>query len=264
MRVASLLLIFFSNVCLAGSNADQIMERVDKRYDGDSMISVQTLLLANAKGQKKIRQIKSFSKDEGLDRKSILFLLKPADVRNIAFLSYRWRSVEKNDDNWLYLPALDRVDRLPLSDRSNAFMGSDFSYADMDGYRLTEWDYRLVKESVQVDNQDCYLIEATPKAKYAEKVFEETGYARVEHWVRKDLFIVVQSKMYVADSSKMKWLTVEDISQVDSVWTPHKLTMRSYKGKRLEHASILQLSEVQYNQPLNETLFTTGRLRQGP
>ncbi len=264
MRFLKLLLIFTTTSALAAPDAYDIMKRVDDRYDGESTTSIQTLLLANSKNQKKTRQLKSFSKEYGEDTKSVVFLLKPAEVRNMAFLSHNWSESNKEDESWMYMPALDRVDRLPASDRKNAFMGSDFSFSDMDGFELDEWEYTLISEDEEIDGKACYLIEATPKKEFRNQILEETGYDKVEHWISKELYFTLQSRMYFLNSSKNKLLSIQDIKDVDGILTPFKMSMRTYKGERLEHASLLLINEVMYNENLDDSIFTASQLRHSP
>ncbi|AJQ97060.1 outer membrane lipoprotein-sorting protein [Gynuella sunshinyii] len=264
--IVSIILVILTGVSLAGQDqrAYDIMKKVDERYDGDSITSLQTLILVNSKNQKKTRQLKSFSKEYGDDTRSIIYMLKPAEVRNTAFLSHNWSDSSKDDESWMYLPALDRVDRLPASDQKNAFMGSDFSFADMNGFELEEWQYRLIDENADINGQPCYRIEAVPAESFRQKIIDETGYDRVEHWITKDSYMTVQSHLYLADSSKNKVLNVEDIRDIEGILTPYRMTMKTYKGTRLEHASLLLLNEVVYNTLEDDNLFTSGQLRHPP
>ena len=54
-------------------------------------------------------------------------------------------------------------------------MGSDFTYADLDGVEIEDYTYKIVKDSDVVDGADCWVIEATPKSK---DVIKETGYLK--------------------------------------------------------------------------------------
>ena len=44
-------------------------------------------------------------------------------------------------------------------------MGSDFTYADLDGVEIEDYTYKIVKDTDVVDGADCWVIEATPKTK---------------------------------------------------------------------------------------------------
>ena len=46
---------------------------------------------------------------------------------------------DRDDDQWLYLPALRKTKRIASSDKSGSFMGSDFNYSDMTSRNLGEY-----------------------------------------------------------------------------------------------------------------------------
>ena len=49
----------------------------------------------------------------------------PADVKDTGFLTYDYDDESRDDDQWLYLPALKKTKRIASSDKSGSFMGSD-------------------------------------------------------------------------------------------------------------------------------------------
>ena len=94
------------------------------------------------------------------------FLFKsPGDVKGTSYMSYNWESTSKEDDSWLYLPALQKVNRIASADRSGSFMGSDFTYSDIDGFELEDFNYKLVKDSDVVDGKDCWVMSPHLKTK---------------------------------------------------------------------------------------------------
>ena len=69
---------------------------------------------------------------------------------------------DRDDDLWVYLPALKKVRRLAASNKKDSFVGTDFSYGDMIGYKIDDWTHRLLREET-VDGAQCYVIESIPK-----------------------------------------------------------------------------------------------------
>jgi hypothetical protein len=90
-------------------SGDQIMQRVDNRDDGDDLIQKIYQKLIDKRGGVRERHIVSFRKDYGKDSKAISYFLKPANIRDTALLTYDYDGVERDDDQWLYLPALKNV-----------------------------------------------------------------------------------------------------------------------------------------------------------
>ena len=244
-------------------SAYDVMKKVDKRDDGESSVSKMTMILIDRNGNQRVRQMEGYRKDYGEDTKTISFFLTPADVRNVAFLSYEWDDENKEDDNWLYLPAIGKPKRISSGNKKDSFMGSDFSYADMNGVELSEWDFKFLKESDMVDGRDCWVIEAVPKDAKMEKVVDETGYLKTISWVRKDNFMSVQGKMYVKKGKKIKFFTASDIEQIQGIWTAKKLTMVTTKGNRKEHSTVLLFDDMVYNKGVEDNMFTVQRMERG-
>ncbi len=207
--------------------------------------------------------MKGYRKDYGKDTKSINFFLSPADVRNTSFLSFDWDDDNKEDDNWLYLPALRKVKRISSGNKKDSFMGSDFSYSDMNGLKLSEWDFKFLKKNVKVKGQDCWVIQALPKKAMKKKVINETGYLKSISWVRKDIFVTVKSKLYVKKKKKIKYFVADELEKIQGIWTSKKLSMTTTRSKRMEHKTILLFDKFKYNEGVDDSMFTTQRMERG-
>jgi hypothetical protein len=121
----------------------------------------------------------SYSKDYGKDKKTIMFLQQPADVKGTGFLTSDYNDESKTNDRWLYLPAMKKTRRISgTSAKKEYFMGSDFTYDDMGNRDVDSDNHKLLKEET-VNGQSCRVIESTPK--------ESDGlYSKNISWIRKD------------------------------------------------------------------------------
>ncbi|MBF0278909.1 MAG: outer membrane lipoprotein-sorting protein [SAR324 cluster bacterium] len=245
--------------------AKDVMVKVDARDTGKTSIRESTMILIDRKNNQRVRQTKQFSKEYGDDTKAISFFLSPADVKNTSFLSYNWDDESKEDDSWLYLPALRKVKRIASSDKSGSFMGSDFTYADIEGVEIEDYDYAFVKgkEKEQVAGNPTWVIESRPKKDREKDVIKETGNIKAQLWIRKDNFMVVQGKFWVKKGKKIKYLTLSEIEKIDGIWTAKKMQMVTTKKGKVEHSTVLQSSKIVYNEPMEDEMFTTQRMERG-
>ena len=133
---------------LCANEAREIMQKVIDRDDGDNIITTMQMQLIDKNGHKRVRDMKTFSKDKGKDTLKLIFFLSPSDVKNTAFLTYDYNDDEKDDDQWLYLPALNKIKRIPASDKDSSFMGSDFTYFDMTEPNLNDFNFKILKEQL--------------------------------------------------------------------------------------------------------------------
>ena len=252
-----------ADVIAAELSAEEIMRRVDERYDGDTSVANSTMVLIDRRERQRVRQLRNYSKDYGDDTRTLSFFESPADISGTSYLNYDWDEESQDDDSWLYLPALQQVKRIASSDKSDSFMGSDFTYSDINGLEFSWYDYSFLNESEMVDGHDCWVIEVVPKPEFKEKAEESTGNLKSHVWIRKDAFLMVKSKIWVKRGNRVKYFTASDIEQIDGIWTAKRLQMVTTRNDRREHASILQLSDIVYNEPIHDDVFTTDTMQRG-
>ena len=257
--VVGFFLLFLNplNVHAADSGFD-IMARVDARDDGDHRTDNITMTLIDKNGHERQRKLQSFRKDEGSTVSQLLFFVEPANVRNTGFLTYDYQDPSRDNDQWIYLPELYKTKRIASSDKSQPFMGSDFSYADMTRRILDEWDFKVLGEK-EVRGEMTWLIEAIPVSNEVEKRY---GYSKSVLFVHPELDMVVRAVHWRTDG-KLKYLDIAKLQEIDGVWTGTELDMRTVEGKKTIHRTIMSFGNVRYNQELDESIFTQRRLEKG-
>jgi len=258
--IALMSLSAFTATAADDPKAREIMTRVDDREDGDNQTSNMQMILIDKRGKQRVRDLRSFSKDKGEDDYSMMFFLSPADVQDTGFLTYDYDEANRDDDQWLYLPALKKTKRIASSDKSGSFMGSDFSYSDMTSRPLENYEYELLQEG-EVDGHPVWIIQSTP---IDEEEIDETGYTKSIQFVRKDNDVVVQAKIWVKKGKRNKYMKVEELEQIDGIWVPTVMTMTTKKGKKTLHKTILRMSDVKFGQDLDFDSFSVRGLETGP
>lgn len=261
--IATFFTPFFSMAVADDIDARAVMEKFDSRDDGDRSIADMKMVLIDRHGKKRIRTIRSFGIDQGKDRYTLMFFLSPADVKDTGFLTYDYDAAGKDDDQWLYLPAMKKTKRIASSDKSDSFMGSDFTYADLTKWRLDDHHYSFNKKHkvVTVYGQKTWVIDSTPSN---QDVIEETGYTRSILFVRQDNYMVVRGIHFVEDGGYVKYFDVKRMAPVNNIWTNLEIHMTKKKGKQTVHRTILTFNNVQYHQKsVNENMFTVRRLEKG-
>lgn len=243
---------------VSAMTALEVAQKVDALEDGDNSTATMTMILIDKKGNKRVRSMKKFGKDKGEDTLSIIYFLKPSDVKNTAFLTYDYKDSAKDDDQWLYLPALKKTKRIASTDKSGSFMGSDFSYADMTDRNVQDYNYNIKKET-KVKGHAVWILEVIPKT---QKTVDEYGYKKSYMFVRKDNFMVMQAIHFLTDGKK-KFMTVRKMEKIDGIWTGLEIEMKTKKGKKTTHATVLKMSDVKYNQNHKESFFSIRQIEKG-
>lgn len=230
---------------------DIILE-VDNRPDGDDRKSVMHMTLINKRGRTRERTVLSYQKDYGKDTKAIMLFQKPADVKGTSFLSWEYNDPEKDDDRWLYLPALKKVRRISGSSKNDYFMGTDFTYDDLGGRSVDEDIHELLHEE-EVDGVKCWVVESAPKDK-------DYMYSKVIRWIRQDSYVAAKAEYYDKMGLMMKILTISDVREQDGFWTIFKMKM---DNKQEKHKTILELEDMHYNTKVKDSMFKVSNLERG-
>jgi len=251
-----------SNAFADDPKARAIMEKMDARDDGDNQVSDMEMILIDKKGKKRIRKIHAFSKDKGEDMLKLMFFQHPADVKDTAFLTFDYDDPDKDDDQWLFLPALRKTKRIASTDKSGSFMGSDLTYSDMTSRNLEDYDYTFYEKAKEkeVKGVKAWVIWSIPRSK---DVVEETGYEKSLLFVRQDNFFVIRALHWVRDGGYNKYMDIKKLDLIDGIWIATEMHVTKKKGKNTVHKTILKLNNVKFNQGLEFNIFTVRRMEKG-
>lgn len=267
MNTRRIALIVFTIAILTGMGAVlsygaeptgiQIMQRVDDRDDGNDLTQKIYQKLIDRRGGVRERFIISFRKDYGKDSKSISYFLQPANIRDTALLTYDYDGSKRDDDQWLYLPALKKVRRISAADRGDYFMGTDFTFEDIKQTpELEDYNWRLLG-SEQVDGHACWVVEGVPKTDDLKK---NLGYAKTVNYVRKDIHMAIKIDYWDRKGQELKHFHIRELKQIDSIWTATIMVM---KNVQTGHATEMIFSEHKYNTGLSDRTFSERMLKRG-
>ncbi|OIO74876.1 MAG: hypothetical protein AUJ57_01365 [Zetaproteobacteria bacterium CG1_02_53_45] len=250
-------LLLAAPVCSAEPTGLQIMQMVDARDDGDDLIQHMQQRLIDRRGDVRAREMISFRKDYGRDSKSITYFLAPSNVRDTALLTWDYDGVAKEDDQWLYLPALKKVRRISASDRGDYFMGTDFTFEDIKQVpELEDYNWSLIG-SETVDGHDMWLVEGEPKSDDLKK---NLGYSKTRYTIRKDINMYVRVDFWDRKGQELKHLVSDEIKQIDGIWTAMRGSMTNIQSG---HRTELEFSGQRYNTGLSDSTFSERMLKRG-
>jgi hypothetical protein len=238
-------------------SVDEVIARVNAVPQGERVTREMTIITTDDRGRSRERETLGFQREFPDVRKHILFFTSPANIRDTAVLTWDYLGPAAEDDQWLYLPALRKVRRIPAADRGDYFLGTDFTFEDMklDGHLSTsDYAYSLL----ETEEGGHYLLEAVPTS---EAIAEELGYGRAEITVDAAQWIVTRARFWDTAGKLLKTLEARDIRQVDGIWTRHQLHMQNHQNG---HATELLFRAVDYLSPVDERLFTQQALKRGP
>ncbi|MDZ7859192.1 MAG: outer membrane lipoprotein-sorting protein [Candidatus Krumholzibacteriota bacterium] len=230
----------------------EIIQNVYTRPTGSDQEGKLTMTLINSRGEKRMREIKQYIKDFGSEEKKIMFFISPADIRNTSFMNWSYDKEGRDDDQWIYLPALKRVKRISSDSKSDYFMGSDFTYDDLGDRHPSEDTHKLLRQE-KVDGEDCYVVESIPKE-------EGYMYSRTLTWVIKEKWVGLKKEFYDEDGEHLKTLSVKKYEKIKDYWI---ITNSQMQNVQKDHVTNMLLEDLKIDTGLKDNLFTERMMRRG-
>ena len=255
----------FLTILIMGANRHLSAQDLDARAIMDRSLSatrlagmeaVSTMTIVDAKGRERVRKIAQITKlyDDGKTEKKLIRFLAPADVKGTGLLT--WDYDDKDDDMWLFMPALRKTRRIVSSEKAKSFMGSEFSYADINPPTLADFNFQLLGEET-VDGVACYQIQMTPKD---DDIADENGFTQRVSWVGKEDFVVRRSEYTDFDGELFKRLTVKEVRLIDPEHKKYRIINMVMENLLDNRRSMLVIDQIQFNPQVGDEYFTARYL----
>jgi outer membrane lipoprotein-sorting protein len=225
---------------------DQAVHRNALGFDaGRAQVS---MMVFDRAGEQRERLFDVRSKRGEERTRTLMTLTDPAEVRGQAFLFVE--NPEGADDMWMYVPAFDVVRRVEGSQRRASFMGSHFTFADLESRDLRESRYRRLRDET-IGDHEVYVVEARPTQP------QESDYSRVVAYVRKSDFIPLRVRFFNKDGDLEKTLFAEQLNTTEDGSTYiEQMTLRAEQGGYTR----IQIQSLDTNVELPDSLFDRNEL----
>ena len=136
--------------------------------------------------------------------KTRIEFIEPADVRGTTLLLLE-QAGEEDDLQYLYLPAFKKTRRIAGSQKNGSFMGSDFTYADMES-RDAQEGTKTREANTTVGGQDSFRISVLSSD-------PESDYSKVELWIHTQLFLPLKTEFYDRKGKLLKVMQAKKIEK---------------------------------------------------
>ena len=220
-------------------------------YQGNDGKAKVTMTITNKQGQKRNREFIILRKDvkDGGDQNYFVYFQKPADVRKMVFMVHKHADPKKDDDRWLYLPALSLVKRIAAGDKRTSFVGSDFLYEDVSGRSLQEDTHELIKTTDKL-----FVVKNVPKKPDT----VEFGYYNV--LIDRKTYVPMKMDFYDKENKLYRVIESKKVEKIQDFPTVVKSLVSNLKtGGKTE----MEFSNISYNINLKD-IFEERYLHRPP
>lgn len=203
-----------------------------------------------AENAKKIKIIDGLYNDA-----SVSIVREPIGDKGTSLLVYEHGERGRDNDNWLYLPALGKVNRVIANDdEGGSVFGSEFSVEtteNPEARKIYEYTYKILQES-SYDGRAVWVMELMP----TEEKQKKTAYSKVVAWIDKATYLPLKEDLY-RDGKVHKQRTQSGIKQVDGVYVATKVVMNNRTASRI---SQMDKMAMRHNTEISDEFLTQRAL----
>jgi hypothetical protein len=179
------------------------------------------------------------------DSKTLVVFTAPEEIRGVALLSINSPGVK--DRQFMYTPATQRVRSVVPQERSARFIGTDFTFEDIEERVLDDFTYRLLDEIDTIEGHKTWKVEAIPVDS------SRSQYKFIYYWIAQDAPVILHSEMYDAQGREVRVLHASQIKRESGIYGARRTEMSSVlDGTR----TVLAIDAVKFNASIDQDLFT--------
>lgn len=210
------------------------------------------MILISSNGQQVVREMVGKVQEGSTDGdRSLMEFMNPKDVKGTKMLTWSYKN--KDDDQWLYIPAFRRVKRINSSGKSASFMGSEFSFEDLGSQEIEKFNYKWLKDDT-VEKRKVWVLERVPK--------QDSGYSKQVVFMDQQIFNPMKIEYYnprgellkVAEFSAYKQYTVGG----KKLYRSNRIHMKNIQTKK---ESIFAWENRALGKKFPESDFSQSRLK---
>lgn len=250
MRLTLILITTIVSLSAQANKGLEIMTKAEITNNGFLGESAKMeMILINAQGDRVERKMDSKIKEtKGDGDKSIITFEWPADVKGTKMLT--WSHKSKNDDQWLYLPALKRVKRITSRNKTGSFMGSEFSYEDLGSQEVEKYTYKFIKDD-KLGGRKIWVIERKSTDK-------NSGYSKELVYMDQEYQNPLKIEYFDRKGEILKIAEFKDYKKIGKFWRYNIIEMKNQQTKK---QSILTWKGRELNKKFSDSKFNQNRLK---
>jgi hypothetical protein len=234
----------------------QILDEQNSRHSSDTEYTKEKMTLVDGSGNQEIRIIRRFSKDMNDDEVRFLLVFdSPKSIEGTALLTWAYDGGES--DQWMFLPAQNRLQRIAKGNKKAYFMGTDFTFEDMEPEDLDDFDYKIIDE-VQISGLDCWMIKASPNNA---RTRQSSSYDYRVLYILRDYYFTVKIEFYDKRGVKIKTQQNGLLTKLDGQrFRANKIIMTNHE---LNHRTIIDFITREIDEALDDGIFTERYVTSG-
>lgn len=236
------------------ADGKQIFQEAARRDSGYGDFKATAIMTLKDRGGSAVVRKMAMSNLEvkGDGSRTLVVFDTPADVKGTTILTATHAS--RDDEQWLYLPAFARVKQISTANQTAAFMGSEFSYEDINSLtiQVAKFSYTYLRDEA-IAGTPCFVVQRVPS-------YAHSAYGREVVWLDTHDYLVRRVDYFDTNSQAFKTLTVDGYEKyIDRYYRPKQMTMVNVQNGK---STVLAWDRGQMKSGLREADFDASGLKQ--
>jgi len=235
----------------------ELAERIAQRSASEGRVATMHFLLTNKSGKQRERIATMAHSDRGEMTRLLIHFTAPAAIQGTSFVAHQDQN--DNNENWLFLPATERVRRIPSSQRSDYFLGTDLTYGDIEDnfkFGLDDWQFDAVTY-LERDGRRWPLLSGHAGS---EATAREIGYSAFTAVIDPDSLFPVEIEYVDPDGAALKRIEVTNQQQIGGTWTAMTFSVINHQTR---HRTDVRFEDMRYVPGLQASVFDAQALAFG-
>lgn len=221
------------------------------RYGLDTRQVIE-VVVRNASGEERRRRVAVATKQIDGRLHSLGRFLEPEYLRGTTILNIE--NADRSDDHFLYLRSLERIRRVSMNQRSDAFLGTDLTYEDFERRRVE--DYALeMRPAAALEGERVQVVEGRPRF--------DSAYERAVFSVAESDGSILETRYYKRGAEEpfkiIRAPRAETRRFGDHVLPTFLVVENLARGTRTE----VRIRELEIDPELDDGLFTASAIEVG-
>jgi hypothetical protein len=230
--------------------ASQLAQAVSNRPAGRDMTSLVRMELTERGRVPRVRELITYRLDRGDgETANLMRFLEPEDIAGTGLLGVT--QADGHTEQWLFLPALDRVRRIAGDRKGGRFVGSDLFFEDLQERKPIQDRHQLLAPEA-VAGVNCQVLESVP-VQSANSVYQK----RLS-WIDPQTAMVMRVDYFERDDQRpgKRWLLGQR-RKIQNIWT---VTDSAMTDLGTGHETRLFVHKAVYDRKLPARLFSARSL----
>lgn len=248
--LAGVVALSFAGQALADDSGAQLAQRVYDRADGRDSTALTTMTLTEAGRSPRVRRMVSYRLKRKPGEIAVLTrFTEPADISGTGLLTLDHPTADT--DQWIYLPAMDRVRRISASRKGGRFVNSEYYYEDLRDRKPNQDQHRIIRRET-LNSVACEVLESTPVDAGS------SVYLKRVSWIDPTTLLPLQVDFYEKNLHEpSKRMQVKKTGKIQGYWTVLDSTVADLASG---NQTRLTIDKIIFDRRLPAQLFTTQAL----